>query len=111
MPFAIENVRVTDLTWLLAGAGGPRMLASLGAEDIRVEWKDRLDVLRQGNPTIPIGKERERVFSGETVMPESESVNQGGHFAGINAGKRPGVAPARSARQPCVPHEPDPGGV
>ncbi|MCH8191566.1 MAG: CoA transferase [Chloroflexi bacterium] len=88
MPFAIENVRITDLTWLLAGAGGPRMLASLGAEDIRVEWKDRLDVLRHGNPTIPIGKDRERVLNGETVMPQAESINQGGHFAGINAGKR-----------------------
>ena len=88
MPFAIENVRVTDLTWMLAGAGGPRMLASLGAEDIRVEWRDRLDALRNGNPTIPIGVEKERLLAGERVMPKAIGPNQGGCFAENNPGKR-----------------------
>ncbi len=88
MPFAIENVRVADLTWLLAGAGGPRMLASLGAEDIRVEWKDRPDWLRLGNPTVPIGADRERVLRDEPISIKAVGVNQGGTFAENNPGKR-----------------------
>ena len=55
MPFAIENVRIADCTWLLAGAGGPRLLAGLGAEDIKIEWKDRLDFLRTSSLKVPIG--------------------------------------------------------
>ena len=46
----LEGVRIADLTWLLAGAGGPRLLASLGAEVIRIEWRDRLDFLRYMPP-------------------------------------------------------------
>ena len=55
MPFALDNVRIADLTWLLAGAGGPRMLTSLGAEDIRIEWKGHLDMIRASAPIIPVG--------------------------------------------------------
>ncbi len=89
MPFAIENIRITDCTWLLAGAGGPRFLAGMGAEDIRVEWKDRLDWLRSGSLTIPIGEEAERVRRGETVpSPTRTSVEQGATFSENNPGKR-----------------------
>ena len=89
MPFSIENVRITDCTWLLAGAGGPRLMAGLGAEDIRVEWRDRLDRLRTGTTVIPIGEEQERVRRGETVPnPKREGIEQGGTFAENNAGKR-----------------------
>ncbi len=88
MPFAIENVRITDLTWLLAGAGGPRMLASLGAEDIRIEWKDRLDTLRLGGPPIPMGEEREKFLRGEPFTAKSEGVNRAGNFGENNPGKR-----------------------
>ena len=89
MPFPMENVRITDLTWLLAGAGGPRMVAAFGAEDIRIEWRDRLDWLRTGNPSIPVGEEKERVLAGETIaVPKTESINRGGTFAENNPGKR-----------------------
>ncbi len=89
MPFAIENVRLTDLTWLLAGAGGPRMLASLGAEDIRVEWRDRPDWLRMGNPTIPIGADKEKLLAtGQPSVFKAVGMNQGGTFAENNPGKR-----------------------
>ena len=54
----LEGVRVADLTWLLAGAGGPRLLASLGAEIIRIEWRDRLDFLRYMPPFAPSKGER-----------------------------------------------------
>ena len=54
----LEGVRIADLTWLLAGAGGPRLLASLGAEVIRIEWRDRLDFLRYMPPFASRTKER-----------------------------------------------------
>ena len=89
MPFALENVRITDLTWLLAGAGGPRLVAAMGAEDIRIEWRGRFDFLRFSALTIPLGEERERILGGQPslAMP-SESPNRGGTFAENNPGKR-----------------------
>ena len=54
----LEGVRVADLTWLLAGAGGPRLLASLGAEILRIEWRDRLDFLRYMPPFAPMKDEQ-----------------------------------------------------
>jgi len=89
MPFAIENVRIIDLTWLLAGPGGPRMLASLGAVDIRVEWKDRPDLLRTGTAVMPIREEDlARLLAGEAISPKMESKDQGGTFNENNPGKR-----------------------
>ena len=90
MPFAIENVRITDCTWMLAGAGGPRFMAGLGAEDIRVEWRERLDFMRTASPTvIPLGEDAEKVRGGESIpIPKRQSVNQGGSFAENNPGKR-----------------------
>ena len=90
MPFALDNVRIADLTWLLAGAGGPRMLTSLGAEDLRIEWKGHLDMIRAGAPIIPVGEDRDRILGGEPGPGTrvGGGINQGGHFAGINAGKR-----------------------
>jgi len=89
MPFAIENVRITDCTWLLAGAGGPRFLAGLGAEDIKIEWKDRLDYLRTTSLAVPVGEEAERVRRGEPLPKATrKGVDQGGTFAENNPGKR-----------------------
>jgi len=77
----LEGVRILDLTWLLAGAGGPRLLASLGAEVIRLEWRDKLDFLRHSPPVIPV--------QGSTqVRTEVQSVNRGGCFNDNNPGKR-----------------------
>jgi crotonobetainyl-CoA:carnitine CoA-transferase CaiB-like acyl-CoA transferase len=77
----LQGVRILDLTWLLAGAGGPRLLAALGAEVIRLEWRDRLDFLRYSPPVVPI--------EGETsVRTEVKSVNRGGLFNDNNPGKR-----------------------
>ena len=77
MPFALDNVRIADLTWLLAGAGGPRMLTSLGAEDLRIEWKGHLDMIRAGAPIIPVGEDRDRILGGERPR-RGEVINQGG---------------------------------
>ena len=77
----LDGVRILDLTWLLAGAGGPRLLAALGAEVIRLEWRDKLDFLRKSPPVIPVeGSTQKRA--------EIESVNRGGLFNDNNPGKR-----------------------
>jgi len=88
----LEGVRIADLTWLLAGAGGPRLLASLGAEVIRIEWRDRLDFLRYMPPFAPLKNERaEKAGALEMTGLSKESVksvNRAGYFNDINAGKK-----------------------
>lgn len=88
----LEGVRIADLTWLLAGAGGPRLLASLGAEIIRIEWKDRLDFLRYMPPFAPAQNEG-AVKAGAMDLTglnkdSVKSVNRSGYFNDINAGKK-----------------------
>jgi crotonobetainyl-CoA:carnitine CoA-transferase CaiB-like acyl-CoA transferase len=71
----LEGVRVIDLTKIVAGPNATRMLATMGAEVIRVEWHDQraLDMLRMVRPHAPGG--------------DRESVNRSGLFNNINAGK------------------------
>jgi crotonobetainyl-CoA:carnitine CoA-transferase CaiB-like acyl-CoA transferase len=45
-PLPLKGVRVADLTWALASAGTTTLLASLGAEIIRIEWPQRMDFTR-----------------------------------------------------------------
>src|ERR1700741_3863260 len=84
----LEGVRVADLTWLLAGAGGPRLLASLGAEIIRIEWKDRLDFLRYMPPFAPAKGERaEKAGALEMTglsKDRAKSGNRAGFFNDVN---------------------------
>jgi crotonobetainyl-CoA:carnitine CoA-transferase CaiB-like acyl-CoA transferase len=88
----LEGVRIADLTWLLAGAGGPRLLASLGAEVIRIEWRDRLDFLRYMPPFAPRKSEQAEKAGALELSGLSKdsvkSVNRAGYFNDINAGKR-----------------------
>jgi crotonobetainyl-CoA:carnitine CoA-transferase CaiB-like acyl-CoA transferase len=44
----LRGVRIADLTWLLASAATSTLLASLGAQVIRIEWPGRLDFTRLG---------------------------------------------------------------
>ncbi|MGH8014541.1 MAG: CaiB/BaiF CoA transferase family protein [Candidatus Binataceae bacterium] len=71
----LEGERVIDLTKIVAGPNATRMLATMGAEVIRVEWHDdrALDLLRGIRPLAPGG--------------ESDSLNRSGLFNNINAGK------------------------
>jgi crotonobetainyl-CoA:carnitine CoA-transferase CaiB-like acyl-CoA transferase len=87
-PFALEGVRVLDLSWVVAGAGGTRILAGLGAEVIRLEWEGRHDAMRTSGG-IPVGEERERRLRGESVVAtRTASVNRGSVFSEVNPGKR-----------------------
>ncbi len=71
----LEGVRVIDLTRIVAGPNATRMLATMGAEVIRVEWHDdrALDLLRAVRPLAPGG--------------EADSLNRSGLFNNINPGK------------------------
>lgn len=71
----LEGVRVIDLTRIVAGPNATRMLATMGAEVIRVEWHDdrAIDLLRGVRPTVPGG--------------EDGSLNRSGLFNNINPGK------------------------
>ena len=71
----LEGVRVIDLTKIVAGPNATRMLATMGAEVIRVEWHDQraLDLLRGVQPKAPGG--------------EADSLNRSGLFNNINPGK------------------------
>jgi crotonobetainyl-CoA:carnitine CoA-transferase CaiB-like acyl-CoA transferase len=72
----LEGIRVVDLTKVVAGPNATRMLATMGAEVIRVEWHDQraLDMLRGVRPYAPAGAD--------------DSLNRSGLFNNINTGKR-----------------------
>lgn len=70
---ALAGIRVLDFTWAWAGPHCTRLLADLGAEVIRVESAERLDVLRKSGPW-PSG--------------EPGGLHRGGNFNQINRNKR-----------------------
>jgi len=39
----LQGVRIFDFSWFLASAGGTRFASALGADVIKVEWKDNPD--------------------------------------------------------------------
>jgi crotonobetainyl-CoA:carnitine CoA-transferase CaiB-like acyl-CoA transferase len=71
----LEGIRVIDLSKIVAGPNATRLLATMGAEVIRVEWHDQraLDLLRMLRPSVPGG--------------DPESLNRSGLFNNLNAGK------------------------
>jgi crotonobetainyl-CoA:carnitine CoA-transferase CaiB-like acyl-CoA transferase len=87
-PFALDGIRVVDLSWMLASAGAGRFLAAMGAEVIKVEHSSRLDGMRFAGTTYPEGGRAERDAATSPIHPpKSTSVNSSGSFNEINAGK------------------------
>ena len=59
-PFALSDIRVIDLSWMLASAGAGRFLAAMGAEVIKVEHESHHDGMRAGVIVPPAGGRAER---------------------------------------------------
>ena len=74
LPRPLQGVRVVDFTWVRAGPWAARWLGTFGADVIKVEWPENLDILRQNRFTIPPGVE--------------PGPNSTGQFADTNANKR-----------------------
>jgi crotonobetainyl-CoA:carnitine CoA-transferase CaiB-like acyl-CoA transferase len=74
MPHALAGVRVLDFTWVRAGPWATRWLGAFGAEIVKIEWPENLDILRGNRVTVP---------------PDLEpGPNTPGQFADTNANKR-----------------------
>ena len=84
-PFALQNIRILDFSWFLASAGGTRFLAALGAECIKVEWKENPDTRLAA--MAPVGGRAAR-DSATAPLPGVDDADMGGQFNNKNAGKR-----------------------
>jgi crotonobetainyl-CoA:carnitine CoA-transferase CaiB-like acyl-CoA transferase len=84
-PFALQGVRIFDFSWFLASAGGTRFLNALGAESIKVEWKENPDT-RLG-AMAPVGGREARMKATAPLQAVTDP-NMGGQFNNKNAGKR-----------------------
>lgn len=86
---ALEGVRVIDLTWLLAGPGGTRILASLGAQVIRVECREprAVDFLRYTPPFPRRDSSPPPQDAGILAGSPANGFNRSGLFNNINPGK------------------------
>ena len=73
LPRALAGVRVLDFTWVRAGPWATRWLGAFGADIIKIEWPEHLDILRSNRTTIPPGIE--------------PSPNAPGQFADTNVNK------------------------
>ena len=73
-PRALTGIRVMDFTWVRAGPWATRWLGTLGADVIKVEWPENMDMLRQNRFTVPPGVE--------------SGPNSTGQFVDTNANKR-----------------------
>ena len=84
-PFALQGVRILDFSWFLASAGGTRFLAALGAESLKVEWKDNPDTRLAA--MAPVGGRAARAAA-TAPLPGVKDSDMGGQFNNKNAGKR-----------------------
>ena len=89
-PFPLDGVRILDFTWWLASGGAPRFLSALGAEDIKVEWHQNMD-LRVGMAQFPQGGKPARQALGVNdapLPPDNSTINRSGQFNDFHAGHR-----------------------
>ena len=73
-------MRVADFCWMGVGACATRLLADFGAEVIRIEDRNRLDMPRR----LPIYKGEARTYGEEDANPDP---NKGGLFNNYNRNK------------------------
>ena len=77
----MAGVRVTDFCWMVVGALATRLLADFGAEVIRIEDRERLDMPRR----LPLYKGGQvRSYGEEDANPDP---NKGGMFNNCNRNK------------------------
>jgi crotonobetainyl-CoA:carnitine CoA-transferase CaiB-like acyl-CoA transferase len=88
---ALEGVRIIDLTWLQVGPQATRLLATFGAQVIRVEWRERkaIDFIRYVPPFAPDhatadGGRSQGVTRSHGIRG---SYNRNGYFNNTNPGK------------------------
>jgi crotonobetainyl-CoA:carnitine CoA-transferase CaiB-like acyl-CoA transferase len=88
-PFALSDIRVIDLSWMLASAGAGRFLSGMGAEVIKVEHESRWDLMRFSPlGAAPDGGRAERDLATGPIAPSAlRSPNRAGSFMETNAGK------------------------
>ena len=84
-PFPLQNIRILDFSWFLASAGGTRYLAALGAESLKVEWKDNPDTRLAA--MAPVGG-RDARRAATAPLKGVADIDMGGQFNNKNSGKR-----------------------
>ncbi len=84
-PFPLQGIRILDFSWFLASAGGTRITAALGAESLKVEWKDNPDTRLAA--MSPIGGREARLTATAPLKGVNDS-DMGGQFNNKNSGKR-----------------------
>jgi len=87
----LTGVRVADFCWMGVGACATRLLADFGAEVIRIEDRNRLDMPRR----LPIYKNEVRTYGEEDANPDP---NKGGLFNNYNRNKLGVTINMRTAR-------------
>jgi benzylsuccinate CoA-transferase BbsF subunit len=87
----LAGVRVADFCWMGVGACATRLLADFGAEVIRIEDRNRLDMPRR----LPIYKGEARTYGEEDANPDP---NKGGLFNNYNRNKLGVTINMRSAK-------------
>eukprot|EP01030_Chromulinospumella_sphaerica_P019712 gene19712-19609_t len=87
----LTGVRVADFCWMGVGACATRLLADFGAQVIRIEDRNRLDMPRR----LPIYKGEVRSYGEEEANPDP---NKGGLFNNYNRNKLGVTINMRDAR-------------
>ena len=80
----LDGIRVLDFTWVRAGPWATRWLGALGAEIVKIEWPQNMDMIRRLRNATPPGVE--------------PGPNSAGQFADSNANKLGVTLNVRSER-------------
>lgn len=95
----LAGVRVTDFCWMVVGAAATRLLGDFGAEVIRIEDRNRLDMPRR----LPLYKDGEvKAYGNEDPNPDP---NKGGMFNNVNRNKLGITLNMRDPRGQELAHE------